>query len=242
MRPISLACRRPDFSKISNGLLEKFVQSLCALSRLFREPSVRASQCLKRQKSDFFRFIRNPFLVSTLRHIPNTTHFTPLISWIHIRVRARLIWTLLASSVAILLPRYSVDFSNVIDYATALSTPNGRNRIGIVRRMLRKRPVNRRLTLLCLCLQFGSSIVITTYVDDVNDNTPYFVNTPYTADISESTPVGKHCTRSKLPVRFIYFYFNPTRGVHSEYPSLNHPGGSVVSTYAQGKARGRSES
>lgn len=146
----------------------------------------------------------------------NTFHST--LMWIHKRVLAHLVWTLLAPTIAILLPRYSMDFSNVIDYATALSH-NGRNRIGIVRRTLRKRSVNLRLTLLCLCLQFGSSIVITTYVDDVNDNTPYFVNTPYTADISESTPVGKHCTRSKLPVRFIYFYFNPSRGVHSEYPS-----------------------
>lgn len=39
-------------------------------------------------------------------------------------------------------------------------------------------------------LQISSSIVITVFVDDVNDNNPYFVNAPYGAEISESTPVG----------------------------------------------------
>jgi len=45
---------------------------------------------------------------------------------------------------------------------------------------------------LIILLQVSSSVVITTFVDDVNDNSPYFVNAPYGADISESTPIGNY--------------------------------------------------
>lgn len=57
----------------------------------------------------------------------------------------------------------------------------------------KKKRKKNNLTRTCfnIALQFSSSIVITAYVDDVNDNSPYFINTPYAADISESTPIGK---------------------------------------------------
>lgn len=44
-------------------------------------------------------------------------------------------------------------------------------------------------------VSISSSIVITVFVDDVNDNNPYFVNAPYGAEISESTPVGTTVVR-----------------------------------------------
>lgn len=47
-------------------------------------------------------------------------------------------------------------------------------------------------------LQVSSSVVITTFVDDVNDNSPYFVNAPYGAEISESTPIGNYVLKIML--------------------------------------------
>jgi len=35
-------------------------------------------------------------------------------------------------------------------------------------------------------------------VDDVNDNSPYFVKAPYGAEISESTPIGNYVLKIML--------------------------------------------
>lgn len=53
-----------------------------------------------------------------------------------------------------------------------------------------------------ISLQVSSSVVITVFVDDVNDNSPYFLNTPYGADISESTPIGNYVL--KIILKQIY--------------------------------------
>lgn len=50
------------------------------------------------------------------------------------------------------------------------------------------------MNLINFWLQVGSSIIITVYIDDVNDNSPYFIGSPYSAEISESTPIGKYKT------------------------------------------------
>lgn len=53
-------------------------------------------------------------------------------------------------------------------------------------------------------MQVSSSVVITTFVDDVNDNSPYFVNALYGADISESTPIGNYVFYLKKKYVIIY--------------------------------------
>lgn len=81
------------------------------------------SQCLKRQTSFFFRFIRNPFFhFDTAPHSQHkrSIHFTPLLCRHNISYSSRsrafslnyFTYYLIVSTVVILLPRYSLKFSN----------------------------------------------------------------------------------------------------------------------------------